>query len=180
MRQRFRQIRPRPELRYRRSSRTKKFHETGNSRMKEIVPRKPSKTSVTVPGSKSYTHRILVASALSDGPCTVTDGLKSEDTLLTAGALRQLGVRVEDQGDTVSRPRNRGAVERLRRSHRSGQFRNQHAVFNRPGCPGKRNLHPHRNRPDAAAPHPGPSRRLGATRRAGPIGRAATAAPRWR
>ncbi len=68
--------------------------------MKAITPRTPAPGSVAVPGSKSYTHRILIASALSDGACTVFGGLKSEDTLLTAGALRRLGVRVEEAGGT--------------------------------------------------------------------------------
>ncbi len=54
---------------------------------------------VTVPGSKSYTHRILIASALSDGQCKVENPLKSEDTLLTLDALKQMGVRVEAEND---------------------------------------------------------------------------------
>jgi 3-phosphoshikimate 1-carboxyvinyltransferase len=54
---------------------------------------------VTVPGSKSYTHRLLIASALSDGPCTLSNCLRSEDTLLTADALRSMGVDITDDGD---------------------------------------------------------------------------------
>jgi 3-phosphoshikimate 1-carboxyvinyltransferase len=52
-----------------------------------------------VPGSKSYTHRILIASALSDGPCRLSNCLRSEDTLLTADALRAMGVGIVDDGD---------------------------------------------------------------------------------
>ncbi|UCD78213.1 MAG: 3-phosphoshikimate 1-carboxyvinyltransferase [Desulfobacterales bacterium] len=51
---------------------------------------------VTVPGSKSYTHRILIASALSDGACRIENALLSEDTRLTMLALRQMGIRIED------------------------------------------------------------------------------------
>jgi 3-phosphoshikimate 1-carboxyvinyltransferase len=51
---------------------------------------------VAVPGSKSYTHRILIAAALSDGICTLQNCLKSDDTLLTLNALRQLGVMIEE------------------------------------------------------------------------------------
>ncbi|HUV50191.1 MAG TPA: 3-phosphoshikimate 1-carboxyvinyltransferase [Anaerolineae bacterium] len=51
---------------------------------------------VAVPGSKSYTHRILIAAALSDGICTLRNCLKSDDTLLTLNALRQLGVMIEE------------------------------------------------------------------------------------
>ena len=49
-----------------------------------------------MPGSKSYTHRVLIASALSDGPCRIENPLISEDTLLTLAALRQLGVQIEE------------------------------------------------------------------------------------
>jgi 3-phosphoshikimate 1-carboxyvinyltransferase len=56
---------------------------------------------VAVPGSKSYTHRILVAAALSDGICTLQNCLKSEDTLLTLNALRQLGVEIEEHDDRI-------------------------------------------------------------------------------
>ena len=48
---------------------------------------------VAVPGSKSYTHRILIASALSDGICRIENALISEDTQLTAEALRQMGIQ---------------------------------------------------------------------------------------
>ena len=51
---------------------------------------------VTVPGSKSYTHRILISSALSNGECRVRNALISEDTLLTMQALKQMGIRIDD------------------------------------------------------------------------------------
>ncbi|MBF0120922.1 MAG: 3-phosphoshikimate 1-carboxyvinyltransferase [Desulfobacterales bacterium] len=50
---------------------------------------------VTVPGSKSYTHRILIASALSDGKCIIENGLESDDTLFTAKALKSMGINIE-------------------------------------------------------------------------------------
>jgi len=52
---------------------------------------------VSVPGSKSYTHRILIAAALSDGICRIQNPLLSEDTLLTMQALRQMGIPVDDK-----------------------------------------------------------------------------------
>ena len=67
--------------------------------MIEIKPQKIDNTVVGVPGSKSYTHRILIASALSDGVCTIHNGLKSEDTTLTLQALRQMGVAIEIGGN---------------------------------------------------------------------------------
>ena len=54
---------------------------------------------VAVPGSKSYTHRILIASALSDGLCRIENALICEDTLLTMEALRQLGIQIEEESD---------------------------------------------------------------------------------
>jgi 3-phosphoshikimate 1-carboxyvinyltransferase len=55
-------------------------------------------TTVRVPGSKSYTHRMFIAAALSDGPCRIDNPLRSEDTLLTLYALQQMGVVVSDPG----------------------------------------------------------------------------------
>jgi len=52
-----------------------------------------------VPGSKSYTHRSLIAAALSDGRCRIGNALRSEDTDLTLDCLQQLGARVEEQKD---------------------------------------------------------------------------------
>jgi len=52
---------------------------------------------VAVPGSKSFTHRILIASALSGGACSIENALLSEDTVLTMKALRQMGIRIEEK-----------------------------------------------------------------------------------
>jgi 3-phosphoshikimate 1-carboxyvinyltransferase len=54
---------------------------------------------VIVPGSKSYSHRILIAAALSDGTCSIQNDLKSEDTGLTLEALNRMGIRSEDDAD---------------------------------------------------------------------------------
>jgi 3-phosphoshikimate 1-carboxyvinyltransferase len=65
--------------------------------MIEIQSRPIRNTTVTVPGSKSYTHRALIVSALSDGECEIQNGLDSEDTRLTRDALRLMGISI-DQG----------------------------------------------------------------------------------
>ncbi len=67
--------------------------------MKHIETKPIRNCSVAVPGSKSYTHRILIAAALSEGICKIQNPLKSEDTLLTASGLQQLGVKIEDFQD---------------------------------------------------------------------------------
>ncbi len=53
--------------------------------------------SFVAPPSKSYTHRALIAAALAEGKSTLFRPLESEDTRLTAGALRSLGVIIEEQ-----------------------------------------------------------------------------------
>jgi len=63
--------------------------------MIEIKPQKIGNCEISVPGSKSYTHRILIASALSDGICSVDNALKSEDTLITVNALQQMGIKID-------------------------------------------------------------------------------------
>ena len=63
--------------------------------MIEIETKKIKNCEISVPGSKSYTHRILIASALSDGICSIDNGLKSEDTLITINALQQMGIKIE-------------------------------------------------------------------------------------
>ncbi len=56
----------------------------------------------TAPPSKSYTHRALIAGALAGGKTTLFRPLESEDTRLTARALRALGVSIEEQtGRTI-------------------------------------------------------------------------------
>ena len=61
-------------------------------------PDGPVHAVVRLPGSKSITNRALVLAALSDGPSVVQRALRSRDTLLMAGALTDLGARV-DTGD---------------------------------------------------------------------------------
>jgi 3-phosphoshikimate 1-carboxyvinyltransferase len=56
----------------------------------------PTRAQVSVPGSKSYTHRMLIAAALSNGRSVLRNALDSEDTRLTLQALKQWGVRIEE------------------------------------------------------------------------------------
>src|SRR5271157_619316 len=69
--------------------------------LKEIKPCQPVQASLTLPGSKSYTHRALVAAALAAGGSVLSNALKAEDTELTAQALAQLGVGIDWQGNTI-------------------------------------------------------------------------------
>jgi len=58
----------------------------------------PLDALVEVPGSKSLTNRYLVLAALADGPSRLRGALASRDTALMAGALRAMGVGVEQDG----------------------------------------------------------------------------------
>lgn len=80
--------------------------------MRQIAPlAAPMRADVPVPGSKSYTHRVLIAAALSDGRCLIRNALHSVDTRLTLQALKQWGVRVEESGDLLAVYGRQGALE---------------------------------------------------------------------
>ena len=64
--------------------------------MIEIQPiHKPIDTTVTVPGSKSYTNRALLVAALARGSSTITGALFSDDTHYMCNALQKLGVEID-------------------------------------------------------------------------------------
>ncbi|MBR7743787.1 3-phosphoshikimate 1-carboxyvinyltransferase [Phycicoccus sp. BSK3Z-2] len=66
----------------------------------------PVDARVVLPGSKSLTNRYLVLAALASDVSRLRAPLRSRDTMLMAGALRALGVGVEDvdDGDWVVTP----------------------------------------------------------------------------
>jgi 3-phosphoshikimate 1-carboxyvinyltransferase len=67
----------------------------------EITPCQTVQATLTLPGSKSYTHRALMAAALAAGESILTNALAAEDTELTAAALEQLGAGIDWQGTTI-------------------------------------------------------------------------------
>jgi 3-phosphoshikimate 1-carboxyvinyltransferase len=68
------------------------------------VARTPVAATVAVPGSKSMTNRALLLGAVADGPAVIRRPLRARDTLLMAGALTALGVRIEGDGDWLVTP----------------------------------------------------------------------------
>jgi len=62
--------------------------------MIEIMPLDHLDASVAIPGSKSYTHRALIVSALADGASILINGLRCEDTNHTIRALKKFGVPI--------------------------------------------------------------------------------------
>jgi 3-phosphoshikimate 1-carboxyvinyltransferase len=63
-----------------------------------IEPRLTQKALVRIPGSKSITHRAVIAASLARGTSVINDYLDCEDTRYTIDALRQLGVSVARAG----------------------------------------------------------------------------------
>lgn len=72
--------------------------------MKEIEPKACIEATVKISGSKSLTHRALIASSLADGDSSLESFLSCEDTLATAAALREMGagISIEDNNARVS------------------------------------------------------------------------------
>ncbi|MBW1795047.1 MAG: 3-phosphoshikimate 1-carboxyvinyltransferase [Deltaproteobacteria bacterium] len=65
--------------------------------MKQIKPIKRINTVIRVPGSKSYTQRALITSALASGRSIIRDALISEDTEYLIEALRSLGANITQE-----------------------------------------------------------------------------------
>ncbi|MDC7676744.1 3-phosphoshikimate 1-carboxyvinyltransferase [Asticcacaulis machinosus] len=63
-------------------------------------PQQTLSGQIALPGSKSITNRVLLIAALASGKSHISGALKSDDTTYMARALRQLGVTVEDAGET--------------------------------------------------------------------------------
>ncbi len=60
---------------------------------------------LSVPGSKSLTNRELVLAALAESPGTLHGPLRSDDSIRMVGALRALGVEIEEvEGDSPFGP----------------------------------------------------------------------------
>ncbi|WP_353136663.1 bifunctional 3-phosphoshikimate 1-carboxyvinyltransferase/cytidylate kinase [Limnohabitans sp.] len=68
----------------------------------DIPALKGASGTVTLPGSKSISNRVLLLSALCQGTTVVHDLLDSDDTRVMLAALRQLGCGVNVQGTTVT------------------------------------------------------------------------------
>ncbi len=80
--------------------------------MIEIKPIKEQfNATVKAPPSKSYTNRALLIAALCGGKARVMNALESDDTKYMVGALRQLGVDVEKEGDTYIVSGRRGRLD---------------------------------------------------------------------
>ncbi len=68
----------------------------------DLPPLQGASGTVTLPGSKSISNRVLLLSALCQGTTVVHDLLDSDDTRVMLDALRQLQCGVDVQGSTVT------------------------------------------------------------------------------
>ena len=66
--------------------------------MKQIKPIKGINAVISVPGSKSYTQRALITSALASGRSIIRNPLISEDTEHLIEALHSLGATIAQEG----------------------------------------------------------------------------------
>ncbi len=67
----------------------------------DIPPLEYAGGTLTLPGSKSISNRVLLLAALCQGTTTVHDLLDSDDTRVMLQALRMLGCAVTQSGNTV-------------------------------------------------------------------------------
>ena len=68
----------------------------------KIVPlEKPIQAEVAIPGSKSYTNRALILSALTKGEVKILNPLLSDDTVAMIGCLKQFGIRCESKNGVL-------------------------------------------------------------------------------
>jgi 3-phosphoshikimate 1-carboxyvinyltransferase len=63
----------------------------------------PLRGSLEVPGDKSISHRAIMLAAIADGVSTIDGFLEGEDTLATAAAFVQMGVRIDAPSPGVRR-----------------------------------------------------------------------------
>ncbi len=69
--------------------------------MKEIRPLSHLHVTTRIPGSKSITHRAIIAASLANGESLLQNFLECEDTLYTAGTLRELGIHISIEGENL-------------------------------------------------------------------------------
>lgn len=58
--------------------------------------------TITIPPSKSITHRAIIIASLASGKSVIKNMLLSDDTKCTIEALRSLGVEIEQNGNTLT------------------------------------------------------------------------------
>ncbi|MBF0378626.1 MAG: 3-phosphoshikimate 1-carboxyvinyltransferase [Desulfamplus sp.] len=73
--------------------------------MKSIKTKITSDKSITIPGSKSVSHRMLICASMADGTSIIRNVLQSEDISHTISALSRMGAVIEEVEDNPTRNR---------------------------------------------------------------------------
>jgi len=81
--------------------------------MKEIEPLSPLHGTVKIPGSKSITHRAVIASGLAKEESSIKNYLECEDTLHTIEAMRELGAEIFRAQDNLRITGTGGKLNRV-------------------------------------------------------------------
>lgn len=66
-----------------------------------IHPARSVRGEIAVPGDKSISHRSIMLGAIANGITTVRGFLRGEDNMSTMSAFRAMGVRIDDDGETI-------------------------------------------------------------------------------
>ena len=82
--------------------------------------------TVTLPGSKSISNRVLLMAALCEGVTSIHDLLDSDDTRVMLVALKTLGCEITQEGTTVH---IRGLSGRFRPPTLAGQRASRKALL---------------------------------------------------
>ncbi len=69
---------------------------------REIKKAVKKNVTVEIPGSKSVTHRAFIIAGLARGKSTILNPLDSDDTRITAQALRDMGVQLPELSEKMS------------------------------------------------------------------------------
>ena len=77
----------------------------------DIPPLASAGGTVTLPGSKSISNRVLLLAALSQGTTEVRSLLDSDDTRVMLDALRELGCSVDERGGGLARITGLGGAQ---------------------------------------------------------------------
>lgn len=57
---------------------------------------------INVPGDKSISHRAIMIGSIANGKTTITNFLKSEDTLATIDCFKKLGIKIIEENNTIT------------------------------------------------------------------------------
>ncbi|MBF0573154.1 MAG: 3-phosphoshikimate 1-carboxyvinyltransferase [Desulfamplus sp.] len=71
--------------------------------MKSIKTKITSDKSITIPGSKSVSHRMLICAAMADGTSIIRNILQSEDIHHTMSTLSKMGAVIEEIEDKLTK-----------------------------------------------------------------------------